>query len=149
MSSWGVPVRAILVGTFFGYIAVVMSYVSPDTVFAFLVGSYGTLAIFVYVIISLSQLRMRRIVEREDPERLIVKMWLYPYLTYVTIAGMVIIVLAQALIPEQRTPLLLGLASLAIILLFYLLRRRVGRPPEAATSGAGRREMAREEDPVA
>ena len=95
--SWGVPVRAILVGTFFGYIAVVMSYVSPDTVFAFLVGSYGTLAIFVYVIISLSQLRMRRIVEREDPERLIVKMWLSPYLTYATIAGMVIIVWRSSL----------------------------------------------------
>ena len=149
VTSWGVPVRAILVGTFFGYIAVVMSYISPGTVFAFLVGSYGTLAIFVYVIISLSQLRMRRIIEREDPERLIVKMWLYPYLTYVTIAGMVIIVLAQAFIPEQRTPLLLGLASLTIILLFYLLRRKVGRPAEDATSGAGWREPAREEDPVA
>ena len=100
-----------------------------------------------WVIISLSQLRMRKIVEREEPERLMVKMWLYPYLTYATIAGMVIIVLARFLIPEQRTPLLLGLASLAIILAFYVLRRRIGRPPELVTSGAGRREQ--KEEPVA
>ena len=37
LSDNGVPVRAILLGTVFGYVAVVMSYVSPDTVFAFLV----------------------------------------------------------------------------------------------------------------
>jgi L-asparagine transporter-like permease len=29
-----------------------MSYVSPDTVFAFLVNSYGTVAIFVYLLIA-------------------------------------------------------------------------------------------------
>jgi L-asparagine transporter-like permease len=39
--------RALLLGTVFGYGAVIMSYVSPDTVFAFLVNSYGTVAIVV------------------------------------------------------------------------------------------------------
>ena len=136
VSGWGVPVRAILMGTFFGYIAVIMSYISPDKVFAFLVGSYGTLAIFIYVMISLSQLRMRRMIEREEPERLTLKMWFYPYLSYITIAGMVLIVLAQFLIPEQRTAILLGLASLAAILLLYMLRRKIGRSPEEATNSA-------------
>ena len=64
------PRRAILLGTLFGYAAVVMSYVSPDTVFAFLVNSYGTVAIFVYVLIAVSQLRLRARLEREEPERL-------------------------------------------------------------------------------
>ena len=60
LSRKGVPSRAILLGTLFGYGAVVMSYVSPDTVFAFLVNSYGTVAIFVYVFIAISQLRAAR-----------------------------------------------------------------------------------------
>ena len=47
-----------------------MSYVSRDTVFAFLVNSYGTVAIFVYVLIAFSQLRLRARLEREDPARL-------------------------------------------------------------------------------
>ena len=49
LSRSGVPVRAILLATVFGYASVIMSYVSPDTVFAFLVNSYGTVAIFVCI----------------------------------------------------------------------------------------------------
>ena len=65
----GVPARAILLGTLFGYVAVVMSYVSPDTVFAFLVNSYGTVAIFVYVLIAISQLRLRARLEQRGIRR--------------------------------------------------------------------------------
>ncbi|PLS87746.1 MAG: GABA permease [Actinobacteria bacterium] len=138
----GVPIRAILAGTLFGYVAVIMSYVSPDTVFAFLVSSYGTVAIFVYVLIAVSQLRLRKTLEREDPERLRVKMWAYPYLTYLAIAGMISIVVAMAFIPEQRTPLLLGVVSLAVFLIAYVPRSRLGRRPEIASPQAEARSYA-------
>ena len=67
LSSNGVPRRAILLGTVFGYAAVIMSYVSPDAIFAFLVNSYGTVAIFVYLFIASSQLRLRARLEAEQP----------------------------------------------------------------------------------
>ncbi len=133
LSRNGVPVRAILFGTLFGYVAVIMSYVSPDTVFAFLVNSYGTVAIFVYVLIAISQLRLRTRLEQEDPARLRVKMWAFPYLTYVAIAGMLGIVVAMAFIPDQRTPLLLGVVSLGILLLAYGVRMAWSKRPEIAT----------------
>jgi GABA permease len=126
----GVPMRAILLGTVFGYGAVVMSYVSPDTIFAFLVNSYGTVAIFVYVLIAVSQLRLRARMEREDPARLRLRMWAYPYLTYLAIAGMLAILLAMAFIPEQRTPLIFGLISLALLLLGFCARVRFGKKPD-------------------
>src|SRR5262249_31070330 len=44
LNARGVPSRAILTGTVFGYVAVLMNYVSPERVFAFLVNSYGTVA---------------------------------------------------------------------------------------------------------
>jgi GABA permease len=119
LSRSGVPSRAILLGTLFGYAAVIMSFVSPDTVFAFLVNSYGTVAIFVYVSIAISQLRLRARLEREDPARLRIRMWAYPYLTILAIAGMLGIVLAMAFIPEQRKPLLFGVISLGILLLSF------------------------------
>ncbi|GAB3627289.1 GABA permease [Pandoraea terrae] len=122
LNKRGVPVRAILIGTVFGYAAVVMSYVSPDTVFAFLVNSYGTVAIFVYVLIAFSQLRLRRRLERHSPGKLRVRMWCFPYLTYVAIAGMLGIVGAMAFLPDQRTPLALGVVSLAVLLLAYTVR---------------------------
>src|ERR1035438_7250636 len=133
LSRNGVPVRAILLATLFGYGAVIMSYVSPDTVFAFLVNSYGTVAIFVYVMIAVSQLRLRGQLEKDAPAQLRVRMWGYPYLTYLTIAGMLGIVLAMALIPEQRTPLIFGVVSLAILLLTFSARFHFGRKPHIAT----------------
>jgi len=132
----GVPTRAILLGTLFGYVAVVMSYVSPDTVFAFLVNSYGTVAIFVYVLIAVSELRLRRRLEREAPERLAIRMWCYPYLTYLTIAAMLAIVLAMAFIPDQRTPLLFGILSLGLLLIAFMARARFGAKVEIATIAA-------------
>jgi GABA permease len=132
LSRNGVPTRAILLGTLFGYGAVVMSYVSPDTVFAFLVNSYGTVAIFVYLLIALSQLRLRARLEKEDPTRLKIRMWAYPYLTYVAIVGMLGIVLAMAFIPDQRTPLMFGVVSLGILLLGFSARVRFGRRPDIA-----------------
>jgi GABA permease len=132
LSRNGVPVRAILLGTLFGYGAVVMSYVSPDTVFPFLVNSYGTVAIFVYVSIAISQLRLRARLEKEDPARLRVRMWAYPYLTYLAILGMLGIVVAMAFIPEQRTPLIFGVISLGLLLVAFGARRRFGGKPDMA-----------------
>jgi GABA permease len=126
LSARGVPVRAIVTGTLFGYFAVIMNYVSPDTVFAFLVNSYGTVAIFVYLLIALAELRLRKRLEREAPEKLRVRMWGYPYLTVFAIGAMLAIVGAMGFIPDQRTPLIFGIASAGAMLLGYLARRRWG-----------------------
>jgi len=118
----GVPVAAILASTAFGYVTVAMNYLSPDRIFAFLVNSYGTVAIFVYVLIAVAELRLRRRLERESPERLRIRMWGYPWLTRVAIAGMLAILAAMAVIPEQRVSLGFGLVSAAILLGAWLVR---------------------------
>jgi GABA permease len=123
----GVPTRAILLGTVFGYVSVVMSYVSPDTVFAFLVNSYGTVAIFVYLLIALSQLRLRSRMTSFEAHDLRVRMWGFPYLTWLAIVGMIAILVAMAFIPDQRKPLWLGVASLGILIVAYAVFKR-GRP---------------------
>ncbi len=123
LSSRGVPTRAILTGTVFGYCAVVMSYVSPDGVFAFLVNSYGTVAIFVYMLIAISQLRLRARLEDEAPARLRLRMWGYPYLTWLAIVAMTGIVVAMAFIPDQRSCLVFGVVSALAMLVGYGVRR--------------------------
>jgi GABA permease len=132
LDARGVPIRAIVTGTLFGYIAVIMSYVSPDRAFAFLVNSYGTVAIFVYVLIAAAQLRLRARLERESPERLRVRMWGYPYLTVIAIAAMLCIVAAMAFIPALRSSLLFGLSSVGAMIAGYAARNllrasKVGR----------------------
>jgi GABA permease len=123
----GVPVAAILASTAFGYVTVAMSYLSPDRIFAFLVNSYGTVAIFVYVLISFAELRLRRRLERDAPERLRIRMWGYPWLTRLAIGGMLAILAAMAVIPEQRVSLAFGLVSAAILLVAWMLRSGLRR----------------------
>jgi GABA permease len=118
-----------------------MSYVSPDTVFAFLVDSYGTVAIFVYVLIAFSQLRLRNRLDEAETARLRVKMWGFPYLTWLSIAGMLGILVAMAFIPEQRKPLWLGVVSLALVFAAYWIcvRRRQRRIDEHELVSYGQR----------
>ncbi|HEX4153751.1 MAG TPA: amino acid permease [Steroidobacteraceae bacterium] len=122
LDARGVPVRAIVTGTLFGYIAVIMNYVSPDRAFAFLVNSYGTVAIFVYLLIAVAELRLRARLEREAPEKLHVRMWGYPYLTLLAIVAMLCIVAAMGFIAALRSSLLFGLVSAAAMLAGYRAR---------------------------
>ena len=132
LDTRGVPVAAILGSTAFGYVTVVMSYLSPDRIFAFLVNSYGTVAIFVYVLIAVAELRLRRRLENEMPERLRMRMWGYPWLTRLAIVAMLAIVAAMSVIPEQRTALLFGLVSVVVLLGTYAFRRLVRTQAQVA-----------------
>ena len=120
----GVPRRAILAGTVVGYVSVLAAYLSPDVIFAFLVNSYGAVALFVYLLIAIAQVRMRRKLEREEPEALTLKMWLFPWLSYTAIALMGVIIAAMAILPDSRTQFWVSLGTLAVILISYEIRRR-------------------------
>ena len=56
----GVPVWAILASTVIGFLSVIAAYVSPDTVFKFLLNSSGAVILFVYLLIAVSQFVLRR-----------------------------------------------------------------------------------------
>jgi GABA permease len=78
------------------------------------------------VLIAFSQLKLRRRLEREMPERLRMRMWGFPYLTRFAIVAMLAIVAAMAFIPEQRAPLVFGLVSVVVLLAAFALRQAVG-----------------------
>jgi GABA permease len=125
----GVPMWAILAGTTFGYVSVLLYYFFPEQIFTWLIDASGAIALFVYLLISISELVMRRRLERDAPERLQLRMWLYPWLTYLSIATIVAVLIAMAVIPEQRPLLIASVISAIVILVAYLLRRQLG-PPE-------------------
>ncbi|SDQ36235.1 amino acid permease [Quadrisphaera sp. DSM 44207] len=129
VNARGVPTAAILASTVVGFLCVVAAYVSEDTVFLFLLNSSGAVILFVYLLIAVSQLILRR---RSDPAQLPVKMWAYPVLTLVTIAGIVTVLVMMAVDAGTRSQLLLSLGSWAVILvLFAATARQRGRsrPP--------------------
>ncbi|MFI2757931.1 amino acid permease [Streptomyces echinatus] len=139
-TSRGVPLAAILSSVVFGFVAVFFNYQYPDTVFLFLLNSSGAVALFVWLVICFSQLRMRKIIQREAPEKLVVKMWLYPYLTWAT-AGMIVFVLVYMLFDTKhdgRETVLLSLLVAAVVLVVALVKQKVtaNRPAPAAEAPA-------------
>ena len=116
VSARGVPRVAILSSVVFGFLAVFFNYTSPNTVFKFLINSSGAVALFVWLVICFSQLRMRKIIERETPERLTVRMWLYPYLTWATIGLIGFVVVYMFTDSEGRTQMYLSLVAAAVVL---------------------------------
>ncbi|MBX7546844.1 amino acid permease [Streptomyces sp. tea 10] len=134
----GVPMAAILASVVFGFVAVFFNYAYPDTVFLFLVNSSGAVALFVWLVICFSQLRMRKIIQREAPEKLVVRMWLYPYLTWIT-AAFIVFVLGYMLTDTEgessgRTTVLLSVGVAAVVVVISLVKQKVeaGRAPAAA-----------------
>ncbi len=121
VSARGVPARAILLSTVVGFLCVIAAAISPDRVFLFLLNSSGAIILFVYLLIAVSQLVLRR---RTAPEKLVVRMWGYPVLTLATIAGIAAVLVLMAFNPDSRSQLLLSLASLAVVLVLHAVTSR-------------------------
>nr|WP_246430763.1 amino acid permease [Streptomyces rectiverticillatus] len=122
----GVPQVAILASVVFGFVSVIFNYVWPDTVFKFLLNASGAVALFVWLVICFTQLKMRGIILREMPEKLTVKMWLFPYLTWATI-GMITFVLGYMLYTggdNRQTVLASCLVGVIVVALGFVLDRR-------------------------
>ncbi|MEW2433551.1 amino acid permease [Streptomyces caniferus] len=129
-NSRGVPQAAILASVLFGFIAVGFNYLWPTTVFQFLLNSSGAVALFVWLVICFSQLRMRGIILRENPDKLVVRMWLFPYLTWATVA-MISFVLVYMLTDDSegggRIQVLLSVLLAVLVVAVSLVRDRLGR----------------------
>jgi GABA permease len=125
----GVPMAAILCSTVVGFLCVIAAAVSPDTVFSFLLNSSGAVILFVYLLIALSQIILRR---RTAPEKLTVKMWAFPALSLVVVAAILAVLVQMAFDATARTQLWLSLASWAVVVVLYFATKRLHRAPAVA-----------------
>ncbi|ARF72533.1 amino acid permease [Kitasatospora albolonga] len=123
----GVPQAAILSSVVFGFVAVFFNYQWPDTVFQFLLNSSGAVALFVWLVICFTQLRMRGIILRETPGKLVVRMWLFPYLTWATIAMISFVLVYMLTDDTAREQVVLSLLVAALVVGVSLFREVRGR----------------------
>ena len=80
----GTPYVGVLISSVFAFVAVWMMATSKMDVYDVLMQATGTIALFVYLAIACSQLRMRQRLQAQGVE-LKFKMWLFPWLTYLVI----------------------------------------------------------------
>jgi len=133
VSARRVPSLGILFGTAGGLLAALASIISPDLVFMFLINTSGAIILFIYLVIALAQIRLRRLLQARG-ETIALKMWLFPALSMAVIAGIALVLASMAFAPDQRVQLALSALSLVAILLAFALRRRLGALPSIASA---------------
>ncbi|MEU0620218.1 amino acid permease [Streptomyces rubiginosohelvolus] len=133
----GVPRRAVLASVAFGFVSVLLNLLWPDTVFLYMLNSVGAVLLFVWALIAASQLRLRARLEQEAPDALALRMWWFPYLTWVTLAGLLGVLLLMLTDDAARPQVLWSAGATALVLLVAVGRewreRRARRDPSALT----------------
>jgi GABA permease len=117
-----VPARSILLGSLVGVIGVIIAIVSPNRVFAFLISTTGTVILFVYLMTAFAHIRLRR--RHPETETKAVRVWLFPWLSYLTIGAMLAVLAAMALTPELASQFYFSLLTLVVVVVSYLVFRR-------------------------
>lgn len=123
-SKSGTPYWAVILSTAAAFLTVFANYVAPAAVFEFLLASSGAIALLVYLVIAVSQLRMRQ-KSIAAGEQLSFRMWLFPYLTWLVIV-FIVGVLGIMLVQEAHRVEILatGLLSILVIATGILVARR-------------------------
>jgi GABA permease len=129
VSGHGVPWVAIVASSAVGFLGVVGNYVLPGQVFGYLLATSGAIALFVYLVIALSQLKMRRVLDAAGVKPA-VRMWAFPALTWLTIVFIVSVLVMMAILPGQRLELWFSIALAAVIVTIGLARCKI-RPKQS------------------
>ncbi|WP_371318229.1 amino acid permease [Paenibacillus elgii] len=138
VSRSGVPARAIVVSAFFLLIGVVLNYVVPEKAFT-MVTSIATFAvIWVWAVILISQIRFRKKLSADQAAKLIYKMPLAPFSSYVVLAFLVFVVGIMAYSPDTRIALVVGPIWYAILLVVYYVKKKKSASPAGTNGMEGR-----------
>jgi L-asparagine transporter-like permease len=119
-----VPARAVLLASAGGFAGVMAAILSPSGVFRFLVNSSGAIIAAIYLAIAVSQVRTRRLREAAGAPPPILPMWLFPWLSYLAIAGMLAVLIAMAVTPSHRAEFWTSVISVAVAFAAFALLRR-------------------------
>lgn len=136
----GVPVVAVFASTIGGVIAAIANFVAPDSgIFDFIMNSAGLVALFVYVFIALTQMRLRQKMTPQEAAGLQVRIGFFPWLNFLLIAGVLTVVVIMLTTDAGRTQVWTSLVATGVLVLFWPLVRRklqrmraAGEEPELA-----------------
>jgi len=104
LSSTGVPTNAVLLSVFFGFVSVLLNWLLPDDLLGILLNAVGAALLVIWIFIVVSHLRLRK--QLEASGKLTVRMWLFPYLSYTTLAMLGVFVVLMLFDADARAQLI-------------------------------------------
>ncbi len=138
VSRRDVPWVAVLVSVFFGVVAVLLNWQLPESILSILLNAVGSALFVVWLLITVSQLRLRPRFEAEaarggEPMRL--RMWGFPWLSWVTLAALVALAGLMLSDPAARAQIVATAGLVVVILVVYAVVRGVRRARSGSTVG--------------
>jgi gamma-aminobutyrate permease len=132
----GVPAFAVIASTVIGLLTTALNFFAPSEVFGFLLATSGAIALLVYLVIAVCQLRMRYKLERSSTP-IALKMWMFPLLTWLVIGFIVAALTTMVVLPEHRSEVsATGLLTLLTIALGLISQKRRKAYSPARTTNA-------------
>lgn len=123
VSGQGVPVAAVLVSVAFALISVLLNAVLPEQLLGILLNAAGASLVVIWIVIAISHLRLHRRLEAEG--RLTVRMWGFPYLSWLTV-GLLLALVALMLANDAARAQILATAGLVLVVVsIYVVRERL------------------------
>ncbi|AOA58605.1 amino acid permease [Acinetobacter larvae] len=110
----GVPRVAVILSCVVGILGCMANYFFPGQVLTFLLSTTGAIALLVYLVIAISQLRLRKRYEAQGVE-IPFKMWLFPWLTWLVILMIVSVLGYMFFSPDYSYETLMSLTVTGVV----------------------------------
>jgi GABA permease len=116
-----VPARAILLGSAFGFLVMLLNWIAPEKLFTFLLNSSGALMMFTYLFVAVAHFRFpysRPELRDTGGAR---------FMAGGSALAMLAVMVAMALMPSKQPEMWASLACLGVIVAALLVKRAVRR----------------------
>lgn len=131
VSRQDVPVASVLVSVVFALVSVLLNWLLPEQLLGILLNAVGSSLVVIWIVIAISQLRLRRRLEAEG--RLSVRMWGFPYLSWLTL-GLLVALVGLMLTDDAARKQVVATAGLVLVVVgIYAVRERIRKNERART----------------
>jgi amino acid transporter, AAT family len=124
LSRHGTPTRGILFSSCFLLVAVFLNYIVPEKVFIY-ISAVATVAVITsWTIILITQLKFRQAKTKDEVKKLLFKMPLHPFSSYIALAFLALVIVLMGFIEGMRVALVVAPIWFCVLYVGFRLKKK-------------------------
>lgn len=124
LNQKGQPTRAIWMSAGLLALTIILAYVLPKKAYSYLVTATGFQAMFIWLMVLLTERYYRPYLMKKSPDKLNHKLWGFPYTTYFVIVVVVLAMLVSPLAKGELVGAVVGFGGIVVAAVAWLLVRK-------------------------
>ena len=133
LSKKGLPTRAIWASAALLALTILLAYVLPKKAYAYLVTATGFQAMFIWLMVLLTERLYRPYLKKHLPDQLTHKLAGFPYTTYFVMAVVIAAMAASPLAKGELVGAIIGFGGIVVALIAWITLRHRIRPPASSS----------------